>query len=117
MVSSAPVMPPSGSALSDITTRDQLFERYAAGLSFPDYFGWNWDALDECLRDFHWLRQKRVVIIHEGLPSLPEKEMRVYLAILKRAVEDWCGDAAHELQVVFPANTERCVLDLLSPRG
>src|SRR5690606_795292 len=67
---------------SDISTRAQLFERYALGLSFPDYFGKNWDALDECLRDFHWESQKRVVILHEELPRLPEKERRVYLAIL-----------------------------------
>lgn len=101
---------------SDISTRHDLFERYAEGLSFPDYFGRNWDALDECLRDFHWVRQKRVVILHEELPRLPEKEIRVYLAILSRAVESWCGDDAHELQVVFPESAERRVRDLMGSR-
>jgi RNAse (barnase) inhibitor barstar len=102
---------------SDISSRDQLFERYAAGLSFPDYFGRNWDALDECLRDLHWVREKRVVILHGELPRLPENEMRVYLAILARAVEDWLGDEAHELLVVFPESAEHHVRDLMGRRG
>jgi RNAse (barnase) inhibitor barstar len=102
---------------SDISSRHQLFERYAAGLSFPDYFGDNWDALDECLRDLHWVRQKRVVILHEDLPRLPENEMGVYIAILARAVEDWFGDEAHELQVVFPESAEHHVRDLMGRRG
>ena len=101
---------------SDISTPDQLFERYAVGLSFPDYFGKNWDALDECLRDLHWMRQKRVVILHDELPRLTEKEMRVYLSILRSSVEDWGGDEAHEFQVVFPENAERRVRDLMGSK-
>ncbi len=101
---------------SDISTRDELFERYSAGLSFPDYFGWNWDALDECLRDLHWVRQKRVIILHDDLPRLPENEMRVYLQILARAVEDWRKNEEHELIVVFPKRAEHHVRELIRSR-
>ena len=101
---------------SDISALDQLFDRYATGLSFPDYFGRNWDALEECLRDLHWVRQKRVVILHGELPRLPDKDLRVYLAVLTRAVEDWYEDETHELHVVFPESAERHVRDLMGAR-
>lgn len=52
------------------------------------------------------IRQKRVVILHEDLPRLPENDMHVYLAVLARAVQDWCGDEAHELQGVSPKSAE-----------
>ena len=38
-----------------ITNDHELLVRVAQGMDFPDYFGKNWDALDECLRDLDWL--------------------------------------------------------------
>ncbi|MEH0417329.1 barstar family protein [Streptomyces sp. B21-083] len=32
-------------------TVEGLFTEWAAGLDFPDYFGHNWDAFHDCLRD------------------------------------------------------------------
>ena len=40
---------------------DALFE----GLQFPDYFGRNWDALDECICDLSWLPPGDVILIHK----------------------------------------------------
>ena len=34
-----------------IASADALFSRLAQALEFPDYFGHNWDALNDCLRD------------------------------------------------------------------
>lgn len=98
---------------SGIATRDALFDRYSAGLSFPDYFGRTWDALDECLCDLHWVQEKRVVILHEELPRLMQEEMSVYLRVLAGAVEDWRSDETHDLHVVFPKSAEQRVRELL----
>jgi len=37
--------------VSDVTNAGDLHERIAAALGFPDYYGRNWDAFDECSTD------------------------------------------------------------------
>jgi hypothetical protein len=38
----------------DIDTKEQLLDAIAAAMEFPDYFGRNWDALNDCLGDMMW---------------------------------------------------------------
>lgn len=45
-----------------LTTERGLFDALSAALQFPSYFGMNWDALDECLRDMEWLPAKGYVL-------------------------------------------------------
>lgn len=40
---------------AQILTKDDLLSQVARVMRFPEYFGHNWDALDECLRDMSWL--------------------------------------------------------------
>jgi hypothetical protein len=76
----------------------ELMER----LALPDYFGFNWDALDECLGDFHWIGERLIVMVHEPLhPALPDEDLAVYLAVLRDAVNGWKMDEDHELWVAF----------------
>lgn len=95
---------------------------------FPAYYGCNWDALLDCLRDFSWADQRRIVITHDDLPlSNDKKELQVYLEILETAVIDWKkvkeGPFAeppkempyieHELLVVFPSSVESSIAHVL----
>ena len=59
-------------------------------LRFPDYFGWNWDALEECSSDLSWLAEpRRVVLLHADLPFAPRGRNRgQYLALLHDLVAD-----------------------------
>lgn len=87
------------------------------GLDFPGYFGWNWDALEECLCSLDWLKNsRRVVVIHEGLPFQPDWENRkTYLSILRHAVSFWEANdedsGEHELIAIF---LEQCRDDVLN---
>jgi hypothetical protein len=85
--------------------KEKLLSVLAAKLRFPSYFGHNWDALEECLRDLSWLAdQPRVVIVHEAFPfSSAGEALAIYQGILADAV------AVHRqrgtpplLEVVFP---------------
>jgi len=97
----------------DISNRDILFQRLAEDLEFPDYFGKNWDALSDCLRDFHWHNEHRIVIAHSGLPQLGLGDVKTYLEILSDAVEDWRRTGDRDLVVAFPPDTRQAVENIL----
>lgn len=80
---------------------DELLKALYYQLWFPGYFGFNWDALYDCLRDLEWIKNYKVVLVHEVLPAIPERDLRIYLEVLRDSVLDWVGDARHELEVVF----------------
>lgn len=76
---------------------------YAEALSFPSYFGANWDAFSECIRDLAWLAPSNIVIAHGDLPMAEyPSDQDIYLDVLADAVLDWKGDAARHFKVSFP---------------
>ena len=88
---------PAGFALKVIKGRHcktptHLFEEFARALEFPDYFGHNWDALEECLADLEWLPAKGyVLLITDAGCVLPDddEEHETFLEILRDAGEAW----------------------------
>jgi hypothetical protein len=89
---------------SGIRSKQKLLAILAEKLRFPGYFGWNWDALEECLGDLSWLPPgERVAIVHEDLPFGAGGDNRgIYLSIL--AAAGAAPRADHPLAVVFPAS-------------
>ncbi len=94
--------------------KDALFEALDRQLHLPSYFGMNWDALDECLRDFHWIQTRRIVIVHLDLPALDVKDLVIYLGILDDSVAYWRSDPEHEIVVVFPSSSREKIRWILS---
>jgi RNAse (barnase) inhibitor barstar len=98
-----------------LTDASALLRALSEQLVFPAYFGFNWDALSDCMRDLHWLTNTRVVLLHADLPALPEPELRTYLEVLQQAVESWQPGESHSLYVVFPSAVRQRVSQLISP--
>lgn len=73
-------------------TSSDLFSEFARALDFPDYFGHNWDALEECLADLEWLPAKGYILLiadaHAVLPD-DEDEYETLLEVLSDAGEAW----------------------------
>ena len=55
-----------------INSKDELLTVYSIKLKFPSYFGFNWDALFDCLRDLDWIEQKTIIIYHPQLRIVQE---------------------------------------------
>ena len=93
-----------------------LLTEYVRQLSLPEYFGWNWDALDECLRDLHWLpKVRRIAIVHAGLPmARGSNGRRTYVQLLRSAVTAWTAGDEHELLAVFPSRVRDEIIGLLA---
>jgi hypothetical protein len=93
-----------------IDTKAHLLDALARELRFPDYFGHNWDALDECLRDLGWLPEGDVLLAHEDIPLHADPAARgIYLATLREAVEIWAKRGGRRLLVVFPLSARKIV--------
>jgi hypothetical protein len=85
-----------------IRSKEELLSIYSKAGSFPEYFGYNWDAFEEFLRDFSWTDAPAVAIKHEDLPLLDNlRALRTYLQILSLAMRD-PSNKQQQLIVFFP---------------
>ncbi len=96
--------------ISDVT---ELFESLFNILLLPGYFGFNWDALSDCLRDFHWLKEKTIVLVHEEMPQLSNDDLWEYLEVLYECITDWGDDEEHSLIVCFPEDCKGRIVDAI----
>ena len=93
-----------------IRARETLFSILSNALNFP-YFGRNWDALSDCLRDFWWTDIFQITVIHHDIPALGTANTRIYLDVLAYCVEDWKPGEDHQLRVVFPLSQEVAIFE------
>ena len=100
-----------------LLTKPDLLDALAVGLSFPDYFGRNWDALWDCVCDLSWLSTVQVVVIHEDLPLEHDPAQQLtYLSIMNDASAYWQDRPEHKLIVVVPQESEPLVRTLIATR-
>ena len=86
--------------VASVTNDKELFSFLALKLKFPDYFGHNWDALDECLRDLgSWIPAQGYILVLNGASRL-WKEAN-YTA--GRLVMSWqfCAERWNEKSIPF----------------
>jgi RNAse (barnase) inhibitor barstar len=79
--------------IGDVRDKKDFLARVARALSFPNWFGANWDALNDCLRDLDWLPMKNgyVLILEQGefFAARHSQEFDDAKAVLGAAAEYW----------------------------
>jgi hypothetical protein len=100
-------------AASVVTTRAglsnrELFDLYAEALKVKSYFGYNWDALDECLGSLEGIKSRLFYVRHEVNPVLKDSASeRIYFEILVDAADSWNSKTQeHEIVLSVPSAFE-----------
>jgi RNAse (barnase) inhibitor barstar len=97
-----------------LESKQSLLKALDEILGLPDYFGQNWDALEECLLDLRWMPPGPLALLHEDLPLRKDsKALAIYLEVLSDAVERWKMDGSRAFLVVFPPASKSAVSALL----
>jgi hypothetical protein len=68
-------------ALDGVRTKAELLRRLADGLVLPDWFGHNWDALQDCLRE------RSGYLLFLGYGAIPAQDLDVLLDVLRSSAE------------------------------
>ncbi len=75
-----------------IATKAALLHACATAFHFPNYFGHNWDALEDSLRDLAWLPAKGYLLLYDNVSTLAKpqpQEWAIALAIFQEVSAHW----------------------------
>jgi hypothetical protein len=67
----------------------ELFEQLARQLGFPEWFGGNWDALEDCLGDLSWRADAGRVLVFRSWPS--GEALGTLVDVLRSSADFWAG--------------------------
>lgn len=91
----------------EMKTKEQLMTTMKGALSLPDYFGMNWDAFDEAIKDLSWLDDVNAINItimnsNQVLADATEKDSNIFNQILGSAIAYWkTADEGLEFSVEY----------------
>ena len=74
----------------ELRDKAELLAEVGEALAFPDYYGANWDALEECLNDMSW-REGPVLLAIAHADAVPQAELDTLVDIFALAAESWRG--------------------------
>lgn len=81
--------------LSRVADREGFLDAVGKALSFPDWYGHNWDALADCLTDMSWLAADGYVIALEnadGFARAHPADFAMALSVFQDAADTWRED-------------------------
>jgi hypothetical protein len=80
--------------LAGCTGTSEVLDRFRKELNFPDSFGGNWDALDDCLTDFSWEKAVGYLLVIEkpgDFRASGDDDFDTLISSLSDASASWSG--------------------------
>ena len=94
---------------AQVESKGDLLAFLRNAIPLPDYFGNNWDALEECLGNPDWLGSQKILLLHHDIPlSKTPFDQRTYLQILAEAAR-----GSDRFRIVFPERNRTQIERLL----
>jgi hypothetical protein len=77
--------------LAGIRDIQVLFRTFADAFYFPDYFGYNWGAFDECINDLEWIKSGLYLIVIRNFEKLEldNEDLKIFIRILNNTAKKW----------------------------
>lgn len=78
-------------SLAAARDKETALDAFSLALGFPDWFGRNWDALEDCLADLSWRPAAGHVLLIERSEALAQDERGILTDVLRASAESWSG--------------------------
>ena len=97
-----------------VDAKDNLFDSLARALALPDWFGRNWDALEDVLGDLSWRKGDGHVVIFRTFPA--GEDFCILVDVLRTTAEYWAGRGRPFFAVFLDAGKSLALPDLYRER-
>ncbi len=97
-----------------VNSKRMLLVELSQKLQFPDYFGFNWDALYDLLCECYGIKEKNITIFHESVKDIPVTDLLKYLDVIQATCEWWKGYEDHNFFFVFNSNEKDHIMNLVN---
>ena len=97
-----------------VDAKHNLFDSLARALAFPDWFGRNWDALEDVLGDLSWRKADGHVVIFRTFPA--GEDFGILVDVLRTTAEYWAGRGRPFFAVFLDSGKSLALPDLYRER-
>lgn len=76
----------------DVKSKAEFLQAAAETMKFPDYFGDNWDAFNDCITDLSWIAADGYILLYthpNNLANSDPLEWSIALDVFQDAIEYW----------------------------